>query len=1082
MIAALSAAVMGLTLISTPMYAAGSDPADAVNYVNAGAANATSGSCGENVTWNLDKATGTLTIGGTGNMDNYTDDYPLVSPWHNSVRSIDRVVVESGVTGVGSCAFEDCEALISAEISDSVTSIGRGAFESCSSLRSVTLPPDLQIIESSVFEGCYNLRSVEIPSGVTAIMDDAFEDTGLTEITIPKNVASIGENAFSECPFLSSVTIENPNCIISGGGFTVSNGEDHREAPYFNGTIYGYANSTAQSYAERYGYAFENLGSAPGVENPTEPVTQPGTQPATQPVTEPVTVPDTEKPSDDSVSGFCGAYGSEQDVSWTLDKGTGILTLSGSGSMQNYFDDDTMTAPWYSYNHVIRQVIVENGVTNIGDRAFEDCRILSSVEISDSVTGIGAGAFEDCNALASVTIPDSVLSIGKNAFEHCHSLTAIKLPPDLSVIDSGVFEGCYNLKSVDISSGVTVIRNEAFEDAGFTEITIPANVGSIGLKAFSECPYLEKITIENPDCEIYNSWFTISNGEDIHENPYFSGTICGYDNSTAQEYAGIYGYNFESLGSAPNVEDPTEPVTDPVTEPDTVPATEPPTEEPTEDISDDSGDYDTITWSVGSGEVIQGEKITVDVRVIADPGDYLPIAGASFQLPQFDGLKLVSVSGSEAYSSTVTYNLDLGLCKFSTYDGYGVSAENNSIAFTVTYEAGESCVPGEYAVDLSDILITDENGNDISGYLQVTGGNITVLPYGEETTAEITQPPAEETTVEGTTDEAQPVPGPQDDGSWLNEDGSVFSADEIEDSVIKPQLSLSNVEIGNEGASGRIIEISLNIYGAEKCWSHTSTHIYYDPRLTPATDDTGNIDYTPGSAADGLGSLETVIESLGVISLRTTSTADHGGTGTIVTYKFILPESAKAGDVYSVYIGYETGDIFTNMAKDRLMHAYALSNSIAGGITVAGSQPQVTTPATTAEPETTTTTAVDTTQVPQATTTSAEKNVPATTTAKVTTKSVTTTSPSTTASEPVSDDLGDVDRSGSIDSSDASIVLQEYALLATGQSGKLTAEQTRSADVNSDGSVDSSDASTILSYYAYTATGGRDPFDLFIES
>lgn len=77
--------------------------------------------------------------------------------------------------------------------------------------------------------------------------------------------------------------------------------------------------------------------------------------------------------------------------------------------------------------------------------------------------------------------------------------------------------------------------------------------------------------------------------------------------------------------------------------------------------------------------------------------------------------------------------------------------------------------------------------------------------------------------------------------------------------------------------------------------------------------------------------------------------------------------------------------------------------------------------------------------------------------------------------------LGDVDYSGTIDSSDASMVLQEYALTATGQTGAFSREQKTIADVNGDGSVDSSDASTILSYYAYTATGGTEKFETFLK-
>ena len=106
-------------------------------------------------------------------------------------------------------------------------------------------------------------------------------------------------------------------------------------------------------------------------------------------------------------SGTCGA-----NLTWTLDS-NGLLEISGTGTMSNYFDS---RAPWYSQRSSIKTVKINSGVTSIGDLAFWYCSSLTSAMISDSVTIIGRQAFYECTSLTSVTIPDRVTSIGSYAF------------------------------------------------------------------------------------------------------------------------------------------------------------------------------------------------------------------------------------------------------------------------------------------------------------------------------------------------------------------------------------------------------------------------------------------------------------------------------------------------------------------------------------------------------------------------------------------------------------------------------------------------------------------------------------------
>ena len=110
-------------------------------------------------------------------------------------------------------------------------------------------------------------------------------------------------------------------------------------------------------------------------------------------------------------SGSCG-----DNVTWTYTESTKTLTIQGSGAMENYYVGST---PWYDFRTNIQIIVIEDGVTSIGEAAFYGCSGLTSVTIPNSVTSIGSGAFYYCSGLTSVTIPNSVTSIRESAFAYC---------------------------------------------------------------------------------------------------------------------------------------------------------------------------------------------------------------------------------------------------------------------------------------------------------------------------------------------------------------------------------------------------------------------------------------------------------------------------------------------------------------------------------------------------------------------------------------------------------------------------------------------------------------------------------------
>ena len=148
--------------------------------------------------------------------------------------SLTSIKIPSGVTSIGIYAFSDCSSLTSIEIPSSVTSIGAFVFRDCSSLTSIEIPSSVTIIGSCAFEGCSSLTSIEIPSSVTSIVNNAFSScSSLTSITFGENskLASIDDNAFEGCSSLTSIEIPSSVTIIGGEAFRSCSGLTSIEIP-----------------------------------------------------------------------------------------------------------------------------------------------------------------------------------------------------------------------------------------------------------------------------------------------------------------------------------------------------------------------------------------------------------------------------------------------------------------------------------------------------------------------------------------------------------------------------------------------------------------------------------------------------------------------------------------------------------------------------------------------------------------------------------------------------------------------------------------------------------------------------------
>jgi hypothetical protein len=168
-----------------------------------------SGTCGENVTWELDEESGVLTISGSGPMEDYLTTN--AAPWFDKdawcYRNVVTVVIENGVTTVGSNAFSGCYSIQTVVLGQSVTAIGDSAFQSCTWLTQVQLPDNLESIGSYAFSECEQLTQIALPTSVTTIGESAFSFSGLEEIVLPDSATNLGQDIFSFCFNLQTVTL-----------------------------------------------------------------------------------------------------------------------------------------------------------------------------------------------------------------------------------------------------------------------------------------------------------------------------------------------------------------------------------------------------------------------------------------------------------------------------------------------------------------------------------------------------------------------------------------------------------------------------------------------------------------------------------------------------------------------------------------------------------------------------------------------------------------------------------------------------------------------------------------------------------
>ncbi len=394
-----------------------------------------SGSAGENVTWNLD-SDGTLTISGEGAMD---DGQP---GWYGNRSLVKSIVIEDGVTRIGTCAFEGCTSLTSIAIPDSVETIGFAAFRYCDDLQSIIIPDSVKSIEGYAFVECLSLESVSLSNSITEIGDLAFYNCWkLKSITIPESVKSIGNSAFAICTSITSVTIPDAVESIGDGAFHSCTALTEIKVSENN-----------KAYSASSGVLFDK--------EKTSIITYPAGKPDKSYV-----IPDTVTsiPKD----AFARTKYLEVVTGGNSVTNIGISAFSYCGALKSINISDSVVSieqAAFSNCKALESVIIPDSVSIIGISAFAACESLKSVSISNNISTIERSLFTGCKSLESVIIPDSVETIKDSAFWDCEALESVTIPDSVTSIGMSAFHGCISLKSITIPASVTTL---GYESLGF---------------------------------------------------------------------------------------------------------------------------------------------------------------------------------------------------------------------------------------------------------------------------------------------------------------------------------------------------------------------------------------------------------------------------------------------------------------------------------------------------------------------------------------------------------------------------------------------------------------------------------------
>ncbi|MDD6058154.1 MAG: DUF4214 domain-containing protein [Clostridiales bacterium] len=194
-----------------------------------------------------------------------------------------------------------------------------------------------------------------------------------------------------------------------------------------------------------------------------------------------------------------GNFGDSNQFHWQL-AADGTLTITGTGAMPNSGEYDYTYAPWRkdaSLKNSITKIVIQEGITRIGNYAFIGCQNLRQAVLPTSLTRIGRAAFFDCRNLVLTELPANLTHLEEEAFCGCYSLALTKLPSNLSVIEMYVFDSCYQLALREFPASLTEIGYQAFYGCiSLTSLTFRSKTAPIMREEiFLDCTGLSEIHV-----------------------------------------------------------------------------------------------------------------------------------------------------------------------------------------------------------------------------------------------------------------------------------------------------------------------------------------------------------------------------------------------------------------------------------------------------------------------------------------------------------------------------------------------------------------------------------------------------------
>lgn len=501
--------------------------------------------CGENLTWEF--ADGILTISGTGDMYDYSEDY--LAPWNEHCLEITNVTISGGVTSIGSYAFCYCS-VKSITLPFGLKHIGISAFFYCPNIQQIKIPDSVEYIDPYAFSCCKGLHTVQLPSSLTLISEELFaECDNLKNLSIPDTVTEIGANAFLRCKAFSLETLPSGIQRIGAAAFENCGSIENLELPKtlesigeaaFGGTIIDKASfdGTLEKWAAIGG---DGCGIAQDKIDFLEHTCDFGgwkydEHKHWQQCTCGKTQNEGAHTGTGKTCDVCGAVLSEalgsgsigDGLSWSLSR-SGALTISGSGKMPD-FSSVANAAPWDKQKDKIQSVVIESGVQSISGGAFSGCTALEKVSISETVTQIDLNAFGGCTSLAAFevaadnkafssdggvlfsagkkllrcpvgksadyTVPSGTVAIAGGAFKDCAKLESLVIPDSVTAIGKSAFENCAALKRITLPKSIAKLEALTFSGcAALAEIALPDGLKTLGEKVFSGCAALKSVKI-----------------------------------------------------------------------------------------------------------------------------------------------------------------------------------------------------------------------------------------------------------------------------------------------------------------------------------------------------------------------------------------------------------------------------------------------------------------------------------------------------------------------------------------------------------------------------------------------------------